>query len=208
MAEEELQKDPVSRGEFIAMGAMGTVLGAAMVVPSAIFVLDPTIKTNFLGQTDVPEEWIEVGSVFEIPAAAPREYRVEFPQRQTFTDGGKETPSEAKHIVNALLVSWREGERPELLENRGSGALSETEIEELTEKLNVLSNHCTHLGCPVRWFPDKGEMLCPCHGGIYDINGGYLGGPPPRNLYTYVFEIREDGAFYVKHQFDGKPFVV
>lgn len=204
----ELQKDPISRGEFLAMGVMGALVGGAMIIPSTIFVLDPTIKTNFLGETDVPEEWIEVGSVFEIPANSPREYRVEFPQRQTFTDGGKETKSEAKEIINALYVAWRDGERPELLENRGEGRLSESEIEELTEKLTVVSNHCTHLGCPVRWFPDKGEMLCPCHGGIYDMNGGYIGGPPPRGLYNYEFEIREDGAFYVKHKFDGKPWVV
>ncbi len=204
----ELQKDPISRGQFLAMGVMGALVGGVMVVPSTIFVLDPTIKTNFLGESDVPEEWIEVGSIFEIPEGAPKEYRVEFPQRQTFTDGGKETKSDATHIVNALLVSWKEGEIPDLLRGRGEGSLSETEIEELAQKLNVLSNHCTHLGCPVRWFPDKGEMLCPCHGGIYDINGGYMGGPPPRNLYTYDFEIRDDGAFYVKHEFDGKPWVI
>ncbi len=40
------------------------------------------------------------------------------------------------------------------------------------------------------------------------MNGGYIGGPPPRGLYNYEFEIREDGAFYVKHKFDGKPWVV
>ena len=204
----ELQKDPITRGDFIAMGIGGTLVGAAIVIPSTIFALDPTIKANFQGQSDVPQEWTEVGSVFEVPADAPKEYRVQFPQKQTFTDGGKETKSEAKEIINAMYVAWRDGERPELLENRGQGRLSESEIEELTEKLTVVSNHCTHLGCPVRWFPGKGEMLCPCHGGIYDMNGGYIGGPPPRGLYNYEFEIREDGAFYVKHKFDGKPWVV
>lgn len=206
---EELQKDPVTRGEFITMGVAGTLVGAAMIVPSTIFALDPVIKANFQGKTDVPQEWTEVGSVFEIPEGAPKEYRVEFPQKQTFTDGGKETKSEAKNITNALYAAWREGERPDLLKGRSEGTpLSGSEIEELTQNLTVVSNHCTHLGCPVRWFPEKGEMLCPCHGGIYNMNGGYEGGPPPRGLYSYVFEIREDGAFYVKHKFDGKPWVV
>lgn len=208
MAEEELQKDPVTRGQFIGMGVMGAFLGAVMTIPPAIFALDPTIRANFQGQSDVVQEWVEVGSVFEIPADSPKEYRVKFPQKQTFTDGGKETKSESKDIINALLVSWKEGERPELLDSRSGGRLSESDIEELTEKLFVLSNHCTHLGCPVRWFPDKGEMLCPCHGGIYDINGTYMGGPPPRGLYHYAFEIREDGGLYVKHDLDGKPWVV
>jgi Rieske Fe-S protein len=72
-----------------------------------------------------------------------------------------------------------------------------------------MSNHCAHLGCPVRWFPDRKEILCPCHGGIYDINGGLLGGPPPQGLFKYAFEIREDGGLYVKHEFtNGKPYVV
>ncbi len=46
----------------------------------------------------------------------------------------------------------------------------------------ALSAICTHLGCIVRWIPDKGEFLCPCHGGRYSGNGKVLGGPPPRPL--------------------------
>ena len=46
----------------------------------------------------------------------------------------------------------------------------------------VLSNICTHLGCPVHW--DEGEecYFCPCHGGIFDIEGRVPAGPPPRPL--------------------------
>ena len=61
----------------------------------------------------------------------------------------------------------------------------------------------------MRWFPDKEEFLCPCHGGIYDISGNLLGGPPPQGLYYYAFEVREDGGIYVKHEFtNGKPYVI
>ncbi|MDQ3284118.1 MAG: Rieske 2Fe-2S domain-containing protein, partial [Actinomycetota bacterium] len=112
-------------------------------------------------------------------------------------------------ITEAVLVSWRDGEIPSPLEGRGRGNLSTSEIEELTPLLNVMSNHCAHLGCPVRYFRDRGEILCPCHGGIYDINGGLIAGPPPQGLYYYAFEIREDGGIYVKHEFtNGKPWVV
>lgn len=41
---------------------------------------------------------------------------------------------------------------------------------------------CTHLGCVVRWLPDKKEFLCPCHGGRYSVDGKVLGGPPPKPL--------------------------
>ena len=43
---------------------------------------------------------------------------------------------------------------------------------------------CTHLGCIIRWLPDKGEFLCPCHGGRFAADGKVLGGPPPKPLQT------------------------
>lgn len=43
---------------------------------------------------------------------------------------------------------------------------------------------CTHLGCIIRWLPDKGEFLCPCHAGRFASDGKVLGGPPPRPLST------------------------
>ena len=46
----------------------------------------------------------------------------------------------------------------------------------------ALSAVCTHLGCVVQWEADKGEFLCPCHGGRFAPTGSVLGGPPPRPL--------------------------
>lgn len=43
---------------------------------------------------------------------------------------------------------------------------------------------CTHLGCVIRWLPEKGEFLCPCHGGRFASDGKVLGGPPPKPLQT------------------------
>ena len=202
---EELQKDPVTRGEFLIMATVGTLVGAVLTIPPIVYMLDPVIK-DIQGQSDIPDEWVGLGSVFEVPADKPKTYRVEFPQEQSYNGGGPILGETS--LIEAVLVSWREGEIPSVLEDRGKGSLSTSEIEELTQNLNVVSNHCTHLGCPVRWLEDKGEILCPCHGGIYDVNGKDIGGPPPRDLYRYTFEIREDGGIYVKHEFDGKPYVV
>ena len=41
---------------------------------------------------------------------------------------------------------------------------------------------CTHLGCIIRWLPEKGEFLCPCHAGRFASDGTVLGGPPPKPL--------------------------
>lgn len=51
---------------------------------------------------------------------------------------------------------------------------------------------CTHLGCIVRWLPEKGEFLCPCHGGRFASDGRVLGGPPPKPLSTIPVTLSGD----------------
>ena len=68
------------------------------------------------------------------------------------------------------------------------------------EQTRIFSNVCTHMQCPVRWDPALHQFLCPCHGGLYDINGLNVGGPPPKPLPQYVNRI--DGTtLYVQNQF-------
>lgn len=55
-------------------------------------------------------------------------------------------------------------------------------------KLTVFAINCTHLGCPVRWFPESNLFMCPCHGGVYYADGSHAAGPPPRGLYTYKLD--------------------
>lgn len=50
------------------------------------------------------------------------------------------------------------------------------------ENFTVFDSHCTHLGCPYRWDPDKKQFLCPCHNASFGIDGAVLSGPPPRPL--------------------------
>jgi menaquinol-cytochrome c reductase iron-sulfur subunit len=49
-------------------------------------------------------------------------------------------------------------------------------------EIYVMSTVCTHMGCLVHWDDSKKEFLCPCHGGVYDVDGKVLAGPPPRPL--------------------------
>jgi quinol---cytochrome c reductase iron-sulfur subunit, bacillus type len=53
----------------------------------------------------------------------------------------------------------------------------------------AISSRCAHLGCPVRWVDAAERFICPCHGGVYDLLGQRVGGPPVRPLdrfYTRV----------------------
>ena len=61
-----------------------------------------------------------------------------------------------------------------------------------TGEIRVYNPHCTHLGCAFKWNQDKQQFLCPCHGGVYDLNGRVLAGPPPRPLDTMEYKIEGD----------------
>ena len=53
----------------------------------------------------------------------------------------------------------------------------------------AISSRCAHIGCPVRWVDAAERFICPCHGGVYDLLGRRVGGPPVRPLdrfYTRV----------------------
>jgi nitrite reductase/ring-hydroxylating ferredoxin subunit len=50
-------------------------------------------------------------------------------------------------------------------------------------RLVAYSGKCTHLSCAVYWDPDSGELICPCHEGIFEPETGeVVAGPPPRPL--------------------------
>jgi Rieske Fe-S protein len=225
----ELQKDPITRGDFLGFGVMGAVVGAILTIPPVAFVLSPIIKTDVLGESDVGSGWVEVAPVADVGVEEPSHFKVEFPLQQTYGERAiqDEFPNSQKSrmeytLTNAIWLSWKapikeqgrqgssgdvigEPERPAILDEKREG-FTESERKEIMAQLNVLSNSCAHLGCPVRWFPDQQLYLCPCHGGLYDINGGWVGGPPPRGMYRYTdAEVREDGKLYVKHKYDIEP---
>ncbi len=70
-------------------------------------------------------------------------------------------------------------------------------VRRITEKeFQVFAINCAHLGCPVRWFPQSGLFMCPCHGGAYYADGTRASGPPERGLFTYDNKI-VDGALQI-----------
>jgi Rieske Fe-S protein len=73
----------------------------------------------------------------------------------------------------------------------------------------AISDRCAHAGCPVRWVAAAERFACPCHGGVYDILGRRVGGPPPRPLDRFFTRVRnglvEIGARYSVNS-ELKPF--
>ena len=58
--------------------------------------------------------------------------------------------------------------------------------------VRALDSTCTHLGCRVSWDAERSELICPCHGGVYDATGAVKAGPPPAPLATVA--TRLDGT--------------
>lgn len=56
--------------------------------------------------------------------------------------------------------------------------------------VRAFSAVCTHVDCTVQHRPDRGDIFCGCHNGVYDLTGRNVGGPPPRPLEAYRVSLR------------------
>jgi len=65
------------------------------------------------------------------------------------------------------------------------------------DRFQVFAVNCMHLGCPVRWFPQSGLFMCPCHGGAYYRDGSRASGPPLRGLFEYPYRV-QDGQIAIQ----------
>jgi Rieske Fe-S protein len=65
------------------------------------------------------------------------------------------------------------------------------------DRFQVFAINCAHLGCPVRWFPQSGLFMCPCHGGAYYRDGSRASGPPERGLFEYPYKV-ENGLITIQ----------
>lgn len=59
--------------------------------------------------------------------------------------------------------------------------------------LKVFSSACPHLGCRINRVED-GQIVCPCHGSRFDLQGSLLHGPARRGLQTLPFEVDRANA--------------
>lgn len=77
-------------------------------------------------------------------------------------------------------------------------------VKDVDGSLHFFSNQCTHLGCPLHWIVARQKFMCPCHGGMFNILGKVVGGPPPRPLFEWVHKI-ENGTVFIQNKFLNNP---
>ena len=51
---------------------------------------------------------------------------------------------------------------------------------------------CTHLGCLVKYDKEKQLFICPCHAGMFDLEGNVVSGPPPKPLPKFAVKVEGD----------------
>lgn len=72
------------------------------------------------------------------------------------------------------------------LNSSGGSVISHNVIViNINGSFKALSDICTHEGCSVGFNKSSNKIICPCHGGAFDLNGSVLGGPPPSSLKQY-----------------------
>ena len=103
-------------------------------------------------------------------------------------------------IAEATTAQVEAGETndPELLQKGfkivrfGSDPVIVIRVSETDFK--ALSATCTHLDCIVTYKKDLTQVLCNCHGGVYDVNGRNISGPPPRPLTAFKVNLVPKGG--------------
>ncbi|HEY8087550.1 MAG TPA: Rieske (2Fe-2S) protein [Polyangiaceae bacterium] len=58
-------------------------------------------------------------------------------------------------------------------------------------QLRAFSALCTHLQCIVSYSAERRQIECPCHRGVYSLDGQNLEGPPPRPLDELLVTVNE-----------------
>jgi len=62
--------------------------------------------------------------------------------------------------------------------------------------VKVFSNICTHLQCRFTWKDDRNVFFCPCHDGVFSVDGEVISGPPPRPLDQFETKV-ENGQISI-----------
>ena len=66
-----------------------------------------------------------------------------------------------------------------------------------TGELVAYSQVCTHLSCAVVYDKAENGLFCPCHHGLFNLQGQPVAGPPTRSLARVHLERRGDQIFAI-----------
>ncbi|MFQ6121441.1 MAG: Rieske 2Fe-2S domain-containing protein [Dehalococcoidales bacterium] len=170
----KFEGEPISRRRFLGYATIGigAVITALMGIPLIGSLISPVLhkKRGWSG-------WVELGKIEDFEVGRP------------------------------TMVQWTTAKIDGWVMETAPRAVWVVKQDE--ENFTVFNPRCTHLSCAYSWklkgephqtaygsaMPDKDHFFCPCHDGIFDIDGTVLGGPPPRPLDTLSVKV-EDGKLF------------
>lgn len=83
--------------------------------------------------------------------------------------------------------------------NKQINFIDEFIIVKKNNKINVFSAKCTHLGCKINNYLND-EIICPCHGSHFDLNGKTQKGPAIKSLKKINFRITNNLLIIIGNQ--------
>ncbi|MBI4186869.1 MAG: ubiquinol-cytochrome c reductase iron-sulfur subunit [Chloroflexi bacterium] len=168
----------ISRRQFLSYATLGlgAIISALIATPLVGSLVSPLVQKK-----KAEAEWRELGKIEDFKAGKPK------------------------------IVQWTTAKL--------EGGVMETApravwvIKKDDDDFTVFNSRCTHLNCAYSWklkgeshqtaygsaMPDKDHFFCPCHDGIFDLDGAVLGGPPPRPLDTLPVKI-DDGRLFTSYR--------
>jgi Rieske Fe-S protein len=72
-------------------------------------------------------------------------------------------------------------------------------VRQAPNQFTAFNGRCTHLGCAYSWQAQQNQFACPCHAGVFGLDGKVLAGPPPRPLDALAVRL-DGGALEVQYQ--------
>ena len=73
-------------------------------------------------------------------------------------------------------------------------------IQPTTGRYFALGSTCTYMAaCRLEWSAERRQLLCPCHGCVYDVRGNIVEGPPSLPLTRFAVE-RLDDQIYISRE--------
>jgi menaquinol-cytochrome c reductase iron-sulfur subunit len=160
-----VEGETVTRRRFMEGTALaaGGIASAAFGLPALGFALGPIFEDS------TKELWQDVGPEADF-------------DEQTYV----------QRVINIAPQIGEAGKTTIYVRKAGEADVSPSDREQHIEPLPfvAISTRCAHLGCPVRYIQASKRFVCPCHGGVYDVQGKVDGGPPVRPLDRFYTRVR------------------
>lgn len=143
MTDQSQTSSDVPRRSFVSSILAG-VMGLVAVAAATVPGLAVLLDPLRKKSDSADGNWIRVASLAQIPA-----------------DG---KPHQFKVIEQEPRDQWN------LYDPQPVGAVFLTRSSETTDPV-ALSSICPHLGCAVDYNAKKNQIICPCHNGVFEVDG-------------------------------------